>query len=225
MAVSAQFNFQPTVDQILRSALQYAGLLPLGREPSATQLVHARDMMDMFFKSMSSDGAALWELEQAAPLVTEAGTATYTLAADTINVEFPMMCAAPGATSQTQVTQMVFANYQEIADKAQQGTPIRGYCERLSDVTLTLWPVPDKAYTISYRRQRLMRNAEAGTTVDRPPRWMRGIAFQMAHDMALSGSLAMERVKYLQGMAEKMLSKAHGRDSENGEISYYLERS
>jgi hypothetical protein len=53
----------------------------------------------------------------------------------------------------------------------------------------------------------------------------RVFAFQMAHDMALSGSLAMERVKYLQGMAEKMLSKAHGRDSENGDISYYLERS
>lgn len=223
MAVSTQYGFAPTVDQLLRSALQYAGLLPLGREPGATELSHARFMLDMVFKAMSSEGPALCEMEQTT-LATVAGTATYTLAADTINVEFPMMCQATGTTgSQTQITQMVFLNYQEIANKTQAGTPIRGYCERLATTTLTLWPVPEKVYTISYQRQRLMRNAEAGATVDRPPRWMRGIAYQMAHDMALAASLSMDRVKYLQGMADTMLAKAHGRDAENGNVSYYME--
>ncbi len=222
MAVSANSDYAPTVDEILRMALQYAGLLPLGREPTAQVLAHARNMMDMFFKSLSSDGPALYELERTT-LTTVAGTAEYALAADTIEVNFPLMVAGTGQTSQTQIERMTYTNYQEIADKTQAGQPLRAYVEKLALVTVVLWPVPNQVYTISYQRQRLMRNAESGTTVDRPPRWMRGIAFQMAADMALAASLDLNRVKYFQGMADSLLARAHGRDGAGNDLSFYLE--
>jgi hypothetical protein len=162
-------------------------------------------------------------LERTTLTVSAAGGAEYTLPADTIDATFPLMVAATGSTSQTQIERITFANYQEIADKTQTGTPLRCYPEKLALVTLTFWPVPDKTYTVSYQRQRLMRNAEAGTTVDRPPRWVLGIAYSMAAIMALASSLTLDRVKYLQGMGDNMLQKAHGRDGAGGDLSFYLE--
>ena len=178
--------------------------------------------MGLFFSSLSSDGPALYELERTT-LTTVSGTSEYTLPADTIEVNFPLMVAGVGQTSQTQIERMTYTNYQEISDKSQTGQPLRAYVEKLALVTVVLWPVPNQIYTISYQRQRLIRNAESGTTPDRPPRWMRGIAFQMAADLALASSLDLARVKYFQGMADSMLARAHGRDGAGNDLSFYLE--
>lgn len=224
MTTSGTATFNPSCDDIMRSALQLAGLLPLGRSASAQQLQHARFFLDEFFKSQ---GASLMQMERET-LTLAAGIDTYDLAADTIGVTFPMMCLPlpqqSVTQSQTQIQGMSFDQYQQIPDKTQQGVPIRCYSEKLALVTLRFWPVPNAAFTVSYQRQRLMEDAASGATVDRPPRWMRGISFMMAHDMALAGSLPLDRVKYLGGMAEDLLRKAEGMDHEDvNEVQFLLD--
>jgi hypothetical protein len=221
VAVSASSTWNPSVDVILRMALQHAGLLALGREPTAQMLAHARDIMDTFFKSMASDGPALIELEMTS-LALVAGTDDYVLAADTVDALFPMMQSSATQTSQTNISRMVYDQYQEITDKAQTGTPLRCYVEKLATVTLRFWPVPEQAYTVTFQRRRLMRNAEAGTTVDRQPNWLRGVAYQMAADLALGASMDIGRVKYLQGMADDLLMRARHNDVEGGGLQFFL---
>lgn len=219
MPIATSYDFDPTCDVILRMALQYAGVLPLGREPSAQQLAHARGMMDSYFKSAAP--AKLKHLEPDS-LTLSAGVDSYALAGDTIEVEFPFMQNTTNQTSQTQITRMVWNEYQAITDKAQSGTPIRCYAEKLATVTLYFWPVPEQTYTVTYRRQRLIRNAEAGATLDMTQRWIRGVAFQMAHDMALASSLGLERVQYLQKQADRLLEDAEGRENEGGDLQFVL---
>lgn len=220
MAIATSYSYNPTCDEILRMAFQYAGILPMGREPSAQQLAHARGMMDSFFKSAAP--AKLMQMEQATPLALTAGTDSYVLAGDTIEVEFPFMQSATGQASQTQITRMAWHEYQAITDKEQTGTPIRCYPEKLATVTLYFWPVPDQVYTVTYRRQRLIRNAESGATLDMTQRWIRGVAYQMAHDMALASSLKLDRVQYLQKQADRLLDEAEGRENEGGDVQFVL---
>lgn len=222
MTISANYDFNPTCDEIMRMALQLAGLLPLGKTASAPQLQHARFFLDSFFKSQNIMGASLMQMERAT-LALVAGTDAYSLGADTIEVSFPMMMAVTGETTQTQIAHMTYEMYQEVSDKTQQGTPIRCYSEKLALVTLRFWPVPDRSYTVSYQRQRLVRNAESGATMDLTQRWIRGVAFQMAHDMSLAHSLPLERTKYLQGEADKLLVRTQGRENEGGDLQFYLE--
>jgi hypothetical protein len=223
MAVSANSDWNPAVDVILKMALQHAGLLSLGRTPTATLLSDARDILDTFLKSMASDSAALIEMSMDT-LPVSATVDAYVLPNDTVDVTFPMMVRETGTSnSQTQITQVVYRNYQEITLKELAGTPLRCYVERLETVTLRFWPVPEKAYTVSYQRQRLIRNAESGTTLDRQPNWVRGVAYQMAADLALASSIDLARVKYLQSMADGLLGKARGDDNESGDLQMILE--
>lgn len=223
MTISANYDWNPSVDVIMRMALQLAGLLPLGREPSAQQLQHARFFLDSALKAINGSETILMQMERTT-LTTVSGTASYALAADTLDVDdAPMMQKLTGQSNETQVTPMSYGQYQEITNKTQTGTPLRVYAEKLATVTLYIWPVPDNTYTISYRRKRLIRNAQSGTTLDLTQRWIRGLSFRMAADMCYTGSLDLGRAKQLKAEADELLSAAHGTEHENVGISFYID--
>lgn len=219
MTVSTSYSFNPSCDQILRMALQLAGLVPLGRQASAAELQHGRFFMDAFFKS--AQGAKLMQMERTS-LPVVAGTSTYALDADTIEVEFPMMFAVTGQSTQTPVSQLSWHEYQAISNKDTQGTPVQCYVEKASTVTLVLWNVPSQAGTLSYRRQRLIRDAGAGNTMDLTQRWIRGVAFHMAADMALAASLKLDRVKYLRDEATALLADSQRMENDRNDLQFCL---
>ncbi len=185
-------------------------------------LQSARAFLDNFFKSQNTHGPALMQLERTT-VTLAAGVDAYVLPADTIAVETPMMVLPLNGTSETQVEGMAYAQYQEMPDKTQQGVPIRVYAEKLDVVTLRFWPVPNAVFTCSYRRQRLVQDAGANATVDMTQRWMRGITYAMAAEMALAASLPLDRCKYLQQMADDLLADAQGSEHEDVGISFVLE--
>ena len=222
MTISANSTFAPDCDAILRSALQKAGLLALGREPSAQQLSHARTFFDEFLKSLDTKGPVLMQMERTTLALT-ANEAEYNLATDTVEVTFPLMVKPTGSTgSETQISPMTYKMYQEMPSKDQTGVPIRCYVEKLAVVTLRFWPVPDVAYTVSYQRQRLLRNADSGSTLDLTARWQLGVSFQLAAFMALAGSLDIGKVRVLQGYADDYLTHAHGRENEGQDVRMIL---
>lgn len=212
-------TFSPNCDELMRAALQLAGLLPLGRNPNSAELSHARFFLDTFLKGARS--AALTQLERTT-LDVVAGQATYTLPADTIEVNEPLMLQVVGQTSQTWIRKSVFAEYQTLSNKATQGTPVLCYAEKQALVTLVFWPIPDQAYTFSYQRQRLVRDSGAGSTLDLTQRWYQAIIYQMAADMALAGSLDIGRVKYLQTLADRYIADAQGREEEAVDLELCL---
>jgi hypothetical protein len=222
VSISNNYSFNPTCDTILRMSLQMAGLLPLGRNPSAAELSHARDHFNNALKSMSGMGACLTQKERPSPLTLVAGQSTYALAADTIEVDFPMSIVEVGQTGETWIEHIVWSQYQELSNKTQQAKPTSCYVEKLATVSLIFWPVPDQAYTLSYRRQRLIRDMESGTTLDLTQRYFEAVMYMMAHKMSWVGSLTLGDKKELKRLADESLAKAMGRENEGGDTTWVL---
>ncbi len=201
--------------------LQLAGLTPLGRSASAPQLAHARFFLDALLKDLKN-GIYLLSHQERVTTTLANGTASYVLATDTVTVDFPMMLTAPGDTTQTEVRQVAYEQYQETIDKQTTGLPVCCYVEKTAVVTLYFWPIPDKAYVASYRRKRLMRNADSGSTIDAGQGWLRGISYQIAADMARAGSLDQAVIKERQEMADRLLDRAKSREHGDEDLQFVL---
>ena len=223
MSTSTSYAFAPTVDQIIRMALQLAGLLPLGRNPSVAESQHARDHLNASAKSMAARGAQFTNLERKTlPLV--AGQAEYTLDADTIEIEFPMSIqqATSGNVSDTWIEPMVYDEWQKLSNKTFQATPTSCYVEKAALVTLVFWPVPNQAFTLKYRRQRLFRDTDAGTTMDSTQRWVDAWVYTAAHKMAMVGSLPQSSIDNLRTLKDEAVKLAQGREHETADLVFTL---
>lgn len=218
MAVATTATWSPPVDDIIRQGAQLCGIVPLGRSLLDEQMEHAREMLKSALQHLSALGVGLCQWQNTTLALT-AGTAAYTLAADTIGVEFPMMLAVTGETSQTQVLRYTWEEYQQITDKTTSGAPTACYEEATHSVVLTFWPIPEQGYTLSYRRQRLIRDADSGFNVDLRHRWTEALVYTMAHKLALASSLGVERVRYLQEQADQKVAAARGREHESGDLT------
>jgi hypothetical protein len=226
MTVSSAYSWTGVVDDICRRGLQLAGLLPLGRTMDANTQGHAREFLQDTLKSLRTMGVGLDQWENTT-LSLAAGTAgavtTTTLPADTVSLDFPVMILASGETAQSQVQRYVWEQYQQITDKATQGRPIAAYVETGATLAIKWWPVPDRAYTVSYRRERLARDADSGTTIDLRPMWTDALVYTMAHKLALAGSLGAERCKMLKDLADEKTQAAKGREHEGGDLQFVSE--
>lgn len=222
MTISASFSFNPSADAIVKQALQLAGLLALGQQPQTQILSDARDMLTTLLKALQNKGVVLTTAERKTlPLV--AGTASYNLDADTIDVEFPTTLTAAGATSETFVERMVYSQFQELTDKSAQGTPTRAYVERLATVSVTFWNVPNGSFTWNYRRIRLIRDMSDGAaTLDMTQRWIEAIVWKLAQRMALAGVMPASKVQYLETQARDAEKAALGSENERGDLQFCL---
>ncbi len=218
MTISTDYTFNPSADVVIKQALQLAGLLPLGRRPRPDQLSDARDMLSIMLKALQNKGIMLTTAERVT-LTLAPGTATYSLDADTIDVEFPTTYSAPGSSTEQIVQRMSYSDYAPLSDKTATGTPTRAYVEKLANLTVTFWNVPSEAGTWHYRRVRLVRDAsDGGVTLDVTQRYLQAIVWKMAHRMALANSVSLERVQYLEGQALASQAEATGDDVERGDI-------
>jgi len=221
MAISTSYAWNPSRDEIIRSALRLVGEIPFGDEPTADQALGASDMLGGILKALRNSGVVLNTIERTTQTTTS-GTASYTPAADTVDVNFPAYITPSSGSTTTQLVQMSRDEYMEISDKTTTGVPLRMYVEKGSTLTLTLWPVPDSTTTsFTYARERLLRDADSGTvTMDLPSRWVQYLEFELAHKLALHYNRSMERVGYLKKLALNERAEAQGADNEGGEVSF-----
>ena len=221
MTISANSDWLPEWDSVIRMSLQLAGLVPLGKTPSVQQTAHARFFLDSFLKDMKNDVYSLSQRELTTTTLV-AGTQAYALPADSIEIDFPIMLLATGDTVETQVDAMSYEQFSEIVDKQTTSLPTRCYLEKTATTTLYFWPVPDKAFRASYRRRRLVRNADSGTTPDMTAGWIRGVAFQLAADMGRCGSMDQAVISDRQAMADKLLDRAKHREHDEVDMTFVL---
>lgn len=218
MPISSSYAFNPTADEMVRQAFQAAGILALGRRPRVDQLDDARDMLTTMLKAMQDKGIMLVTAERVT-LALVAGTASYTLAADTIDVEFPTTYSAPGSTSEQIVERMSYSDYAPLSDKTAAGVPVRVYIEKSAVLTATFWNVPNAAGTWHYRRVRLIRDAsDGGVTLDVTTRYLQAIVWKLAHRLALASGVGLQRIQYLEQQALAAQEEALGDDTERGDM-------
>lgn len=224
--LSSNARFDMSVAEILMSAMQLAGLLTTGQAPSPIDYEMGRVFLSTFLKSLQADGTVLRTVERTTLALT-AGTAEYSLAADTIGVEFPLTIVPATGIGETQVSEISGGEYVALADKVSQGRPSRAFVEKLATVRILLHPTPDSGSpTLRYRRVRLLKDVDnTSQTVDLPSRWLDTIVFSMAHRMALAKSKPLELVGYLNNQALAAKKQAAGSDGPSGTPRFVIGHS
>jgi hypothetical protein len=226
MTISSTSSFELTVDQLLTTSLRLAGLLGAGDVADPAHLALGRTLMGMEMDALQAEGVVLRKIERTTlPII--AGTESYTLDADTIEVvRGPDNVAGTivnSANTETRVTAMTTQDYvATISDKtttSSQATFV--VIERQANVTLTFWPVPDTNVTFRYAKVRLPRDSDPGNaTVDIARRWQKALCFGMAWQLAQSLNGDADAISRLQGVAEAEKRKA--KNTEVEAISYQL---
>jgi hypothetical protein len=117
---------------------------------------------------------------------------------------------------------MVYDEWQKLSNKTFQATPTSCYVEKAALVTLVFWPVPDQAFTLNYRRQRLFRDTDSGTTMDSTQRWIDAWVYVTAYKMAQSGSLPQSTLENLKQDRNDAVKLAQGREHETADLVFTL---
>jgi hypothetical protein len=225
VTVSSSYSLDYTRDELLKTAFQLAGVVDEEHDPSAADYAMASRFLNLELMALQAEGVVLRSVERTT-LTLVSGTATYTLPADTVDVQFgpndEVGTIVDSDSKETSVLSMSRHEYLGITDKtsAVTGRPSRAYVEKLASVTVTLWPVPDStAVSLRYARVRLLRDGDTGAvTMDLHRKWLKFVTYASAANIARAKSLGLDAVGDLQNQAERMKAVCLADDSQRGKI-------
>jgi hypothetical protein len=218
MTVSANTAFELGRDVLIRRACQLAGLLEASQTMTGDDISLAADLLQVELLALQTEGVVVTHVERTT-LTLVAGTAEYTLPADTLDVAISpdnvVGTVYVSGGNETPVAAIARGDYQMISMKTTQGTPTTAFIERGATVKVVLWPVPSAASTLRYSRMRLPRDNDTGiVTLDLARRWQKAIMLSLAYNLALAKSAPLGRVKFLFDEAERQKALARASDVE-----------
>lgn len=183
----------------------------------------ARRSLNLLFADWANRGLNLWTFEEGTiPLV--AGTATYSLPADTVDLIEHFIRTGSGAT-QTDIalTRISISVYATIPNKNVTGRPVQLFIERLATPRLTVWPVPDAStpYTLRYWRLRRIQDAGTGVnTPDMPYRFLPCLIAGLAYYLALKLPNALDRLPILKQQYDEAWATAAEEDRDRAAVRF-----
>ena len=226
MATSGTTAFNLDFTEIAEEAWERAG-----REMrSGYDLRTARRSMNLLTIEWQNRGINMWTIEEGAVLL-EAGTATYNLPDDTIDLlEHVIRTGAGSVSTQSDlnISRISVSTYSSIPNKLTPGRPIQLYIDRGRDnPTVTVWPVPDQGtllapyYTLKYYRMRRIQDAGSGVqTADVNFRFLPCLVAGLAYYIAQKDPNLMPRIPMLQAEYERQFELAAGEDREKSPIRF-----
>lgn len=166
MPTSGTTVFSSTARDLITDALDENGILPLGDEPTATELDKCIRRLNAMLKSWQMQGV-LWKQETIEQTIT-AATATIDLPAYVRGVNGVRYVNS--ATNERPMSRFERDEYMVLPNKAAAGVSTIYYVERgTSGLTLYVWPVPAADNAIKVDIDRAMDTVtNAGQTVDFP---------------------------------------------------------
>lgn len=225
MATSGVSNFNLDLTEIVEEAFERVG----GEMRTGYDLRTARRSLNLMFADWANRGINMWTFEQGSiPLV--AGTATYDLPADTVDLlEHVIRTGAGSASTQADltITRISVSTYATIPNKLQQARPIQVWIERLNTPRITVWPVPDNSqpYTFVYWRMKRIQNAGEGVnTMDMPFRFIPCMVAGLAYYLALKVPGGTERLGVLKAQYDEAWDLASSEDREKAAVRFVPRR-
>ena len=193
---------------------------------SGYDLRTARRSLNLLFADWANRGINMWTFEQGTiPLV--AGTATYNLPADTVDLmEHVIRTGAGSASTQADlnITRISVSTYATIPNKLQQARPIQVWIERLQSAPrITVWPVPDNTTTYTFVYWRLKRIDDAGNgvnTMDVPFRFLNAMVAGLAYYLALKLPNGAQRLDVLKAQYDEAWELASTEDREKAAVRF-----
>ena len=222
MAVSGTTAFNLDLTEIVEEAFERAG----SEMRTGYDLRTARRSLNLMFAEWANKGLNMWTFEQGT-ITLVAGTATYNLPADTVDLlEHVIRTGAGNSATQADltITRISVSTYATIPNKLQQARPIQVWIQRLQDIpTITVWPVPDNAQTYTFVYWRLRRIDDAGTginTMDVPFRFLPCMVAGLAYHLALKVPGGGERLAVLKQQYDEAWDLASSEDREKAAIRF-----
>ena len=210
----------PDMPEIFEEAFERAGL----EMRTGYDLKTARRSLNLLTLEWQNRGLNLFTIE-AGTLAVTAGTATYTLPTDTIDIIEHQIRTGTGTNQiDTALERVSVATYAQQTNKNTQGRPTQIYVQRLpTETKVTLWPVPDSTttYTISYFRLKGIDGLSSGvgsTITSVPPRFVPCLVAGMAYYIAMKKNPQM--AANLKQEYEFQFQLAAGEDEETASIKF-----
>lgn len=222
MATTGTTSFNLNFAELAEEAFERAG-----REMrSGYDLRTARRSLNLMMLEWANRGINMWTVEQGSvPLV--AGTATYSLPADTVDlVEHVIRTDAGSASNQADlsISRISVSTYSTIPNKLSTGRPIQVYIDRAQAApTITVWPVPDSAetYTLVYWRLRRMDDAGNGVnTQDVPFRFLPAMVAGLAYHLASKFPEGAPKLEFLKSEYAVQWDLAATEDREKAPVRF-----
>jgi hypothetical protein len=225
MTTSGTSSFNLDLTEIVEEAFERVG----SEMRTGYDLRTARRSLNLMFADWANRGINMWTFEQGSiPLV--AGTATYNLPADTVDLlEHVIRTGAGSASTQADltITRISVSTYATIPNKLQQARPIQVWIERLNTPRITVWPVPDNSqpYTFVYWRLKRIQDAGNGVnTMDMPFRFLPCMVAGLAYYLALKVPGGAERLGVLKQQYDEAWQLASEEDREKAAIRFVPRR-
>lgn len=182
----------------------------------------ARRSLNLMFADWANRGLNMWTFEEASVTLV-AGTDTYTLPADTVDVMESYIRTGSGSTQvDITVERLSVSDYAAIPNKTLDGRPIQMLVRRETAAPqVTFWPVPDDSTTYTFQYWRLRRIQDAGdgvNTQDLPFRFLNAMVAGLAYYLAMKVPGGMERLPVLKEQYQDMMMAAMDEDREKADV-------
>ena len=207
--------------EIVEEAFERAG----GELRTGYDLRTASRSMNLMFSNWANRGLNMFTYEQGS-INLVAGTATYNLPTDTVDLlEHVIRTGAGSSSTQADltITRISVSTYATIPNKLAQGRPIQVWIERLDTPRITVYPIPDNSqpYVFVYWRLRRMQDAGTGVnTMDMPFRFYEAMTAGLAYHLALKIPGAMERLGVLKEQYDSAWELASSEDREKAAVRF-----
>lgn len=232
VTLSGTTTFNPNLNEVIEEAFERCG----AELRTGYDLRTATRSMNLMFMDWANRGINLWTMDLSYQQLLTAGTATYTLPVDTVDLLDHVIRTGSGTNQQDiNITRISSSTYLTIPNKTATGRPIQVWINRLSGQTaaggsattyaptITVWPTPDQSTTYTFVATRLRRIQDAGTGINIQdmsfrfwPAMMSGLAYMLS--MKIPG--AMERTAMLKAIYDEDWQRAADEDREKAAIRF-----
>ena len=214
MTTSGSKNFELDVSDYVEEAFERCGI----EVRTGYDLRTAKRSLNLLLAEWANRGLNQWTIQSSTTAIV-AGTATYQLSADTIDVLSPIVLRTGTAQNQSdiEITRISRGDYTNIPNKNTQGRPVEVFVDRQISPVLKLWPVPDTTYTLVYDRLVRLDDADGyANTMEIPFRFYPCLVAGLAYYLALKR--APDRVQLLKAMYEEEFDRASSEDRDRASL-------
>jgi hypothetical protein len=210
----------PDLPELFEEAYERAGL----EMRSGYDLKTARRSLNLMTLEWANRGLNLFTIESGTQVLT-AGTATYTLPANTIDlIEHQLRTGSGTSQVDTYLERISVSTYSQQTNKLITGRPTQIFVQRLATETkFTLWPLPDttQTYTVAYYRLKGIDGLVSGIGGDVtsvPPRFVPALVAGLAYYIAMKKPQSQMLVPMLKAEYETQFELASSEDRDRSSI-------
>jgi len=227
MTISTSRGREMTVSQIVDKAFQLSGQINMAHQATAAQFGVAASLLDTIMDEVEIYGV------YARQTVLENTTLTandYTYTMDDyvldiigdgmyIDADETDLTKADGETIIKQISREI---WHKQSGKGAVGRPNMFFFDR-SLKEVKFWPIPDEAGTVRFQIYKKMSDSLEGTaTLELEQYWYQYLIWELAHQVAVSSSLPIDRCSYFNKRAKEKLRRAKAWANPHQNIQVYV---